>query len=322
MRLDATSGQWATVTVYANLASGANTIKLVYATAGPASSGGLHVDKIDITRPETRAYNPAGQLTQRADATGVPTFSWNTNGQLTATVDPVTGTARALNYNDAGQPCLATFNSATPAPGCARQTGTHSRALSFDTYGRVATDTRHDTSNTETYSGTYGYYANGAVQQEVIAPAAVSGSGNHTYTYDQADRVTSWAGPAGAVNYGYDNAGNRTTAGAETFACNARNQQTAKSGAPQTPAIKPAAIVPGVTATLEQLLYGWTWRPSYSECVAKRDAHTTTGTTAPGPTCAESTPGITDSDVASACRGGCGGLHGKDAARPWASCRP
>jgi YD repeat-containing protein len=48
---------------------------------------------------------------------------------------------------------------------------------------------------------------------------------HHTYTYDSAQRLTSWAKPGStAVTFGYDKAGNRTAAARTTFTHSDRNQ--------------------------------------------------------------------------------------------------
>ncbi|MCC6434837.1 MAG: hypothetical protein IT196_07400 [Acidimicrobiales bacterium] len=62
----------------------------------------------------------------------------------------------------------------------------------------------------------------------------MAGAGGHSYSYDQGGRITNWTSPAGAVNYSWDKAGNRTAAGATSFTYDARNRQTTNAGTAQT----------------------------------------------------------------------------------------
>jgi RHS repeat-associated protein len=63
-----------------------------------------------------------------------------------------------------------------------------------------------------------------AVQSKTVSVPSNAASGVHSYTYDLADCLKTWASSAGAVTYGYDNAGNRTSAGARSFVYDARNR--------------------------------------------------------------------------------------------------
>jgi RHS repeat-associated protein len=80
----------------------------------------------------------------------------------------------------------------------------------------------------------YGYDLNGNLKSKTTAGFA--GSAASTYTYDEANRLTSWNNGTATVNYGYDGAGNRTQTGNETLVYDARDEVTstqAGSG-PQT----------------------------------------------------------------------------------------
>ena len=216
VRFSPTNAGWATVTTYAQLNAGTNTIKLSYNTAA-GSAGGLHVDKVDITRPERRTYDQSARLTQRVDSTGVNTFTYNNRDQLASLTDAVTGTTSADDYKDAAQSCLITYTQATPTSSCTRAGGKNTRSFTYDNYGRTGSDVRHNTSNAETWRADYTYHGDSMVATETIAPAAVAGSGAHSYAYDQAGRLTNWTSPAGSVNYTWDKAGNQSTNGATVF---------------------------------------------------------------------------------------------------------
>ncbi len=50
------------------------------------------------------------------------------------------------------------------------------------------------------------------------------GAGNNSYEYDKAGRLTAWTGPAGRVEYEWDDGGNRTRAGSKTATFDERNR--------------------------------------------------------------------------------------------------
>jgi RHS repeat-associated protein len=64
-----------------------------------------------------------------------------------------------------------------------------------------------------------------------ITQAGNTAAGTYTYGYDRGSRLRSSTNPANAVTYyTYDNAGNRLTAGAQTFSYDARNRLTSGAG--------------------------------------------------------------------------------------------
>ncbi len=60
----------------------------------------------------------------------------------------------------------------------------------------------------------YGYDPNGNLTSKTTSGFA--GASANTYTYDEANRLTSWNNGTTTVNYAYDGAGNRIQAGNET----------------------------------------------------------------------------------------------------------
>ncbi len=79
-------------------------------------------------------------------------------------------------------------------------------------------------------STTYGYYPDDNVQTKNVNYTGNASSGTNTYTYDATDRLKTWAGPQGSITYGYDKAGNRISAGAQSFVYDPRNRLTTGSG--------------------------------------------------------------------------------------------
>src|SRR5207245_2832028 len=53
-----------------------------------------------------------------------------------------------------------------------------------------------------------------------------TGSAANTYTYDQANRLTSWNNGTTTTSYGYDASGNRTQVGANVYTYDARDELT------------------------------------------------------------------------------------------------
>jgi RHS repeat-associated protein len=92
-------------------------------------------------------------------------------------------------------------------------------AYSYDGVGRLTGDAISPAG-----SVAYTYFADDAVQSKTVSVPGNAASGVHSYTYDAADRLKTWGSGAGTVTYGYDGAGNRTSAGGQSFVYDARNR--------------------------------------------------------------------------------------------------
>ncbi|WP_239395218.1 RHS repeat domain-containing protein, partial [Frankia sp. CiP3] len=58
-----------------------------------------------------------------------------------------------------------------------------------------------------------------------VGSGSAAGSGSQSFGYDRADRLTSWTNPANVTtSYGWDGAGNRTSAGGAAASFDERNQ--------------------------------------------------------------------------------------------------
>ena len=71
----------------------------------------------------------------------------------------------------------------------------------------------------------YGYDADGNLTSKTTTGFA--GPTANTYTYDEADRLTSWNNGTTTTNYAYDGDGNLTQAGQYTYTFDARDEETA-----------------------------------------------------------------------------------------------
>ena len=164
---------------------------------------------------QSYGYNSDGQLTSRTDATGTAAFGYDAAGRLASMTDPVTGTAMAYGYDATGELTTVSYGS-----------GADSQALAYDALGRVTADTLKTSGGTTIASAAYTWDPAGNLTGQTTTGTA--GAGTSTYTYDQANWLTSWTAPSGpATSYGYDNAGNLTSAGPASYSYNQRDQLTA-----------------------------------------------------------------------------------------------
>lgn len=176
---------------------------------------------LTITGPNDTAsftYTKDGRMASRDDAAGTTTYTYDVAGRFKTAANPTTGIGLTVGYNVMSQPATITYG-----------TGNSVRTFTYDPLHRLKTDTLK-TSNGATTLGsiTYGYDANSNETSKVTTGFA--GAASNTYTYDLADRLTSWTAGATTTDYAYDDSGNRTQVGSKTFSYDARNQLTSQSG--------------------------------------------------------------------------------------------
>ncbi|MET8907613.1 LamG-like jellyroll fold domain-containing protein [Micromonospora sp. NPDC004551] len=163
------------------------------------------------------AYNRDGNLSSRTDAAGATTFGYDVAGRLRSAANTTTGINLTVGYNTMSQVATLTYGSGNV------------RSLGYDYLHRLKTDTLKNAAGTTTLASiAYGYDNNGNETSKVTTGFA--GSSSNTYTYDLADRLSSWNNGTTTIGYAYDNAGNRTQAGSKTFTYDARNQLATDSG--------------------------------------------------------------------------------------------
>lgn len=177
----------------------------------------------------TYSYNGDGTLATRNDASGAATFTYDGAARLKTTADPVTGRTSDYGYNAAGQEASVTDRSVSQ---------TTSRTLGYDSLGRLSSDQLGQIPDpgvpaVTRIGETYGYDLDDNLKTKSdLAPGKTSAN---SYGYDGADRLTSWTDPTSKVTtYGWDDAGNRTTAGAQTFSYNERNELMSGGGSTYT----------------------------------------------------------------------------------------
>jgi RHS repeat-associated protein len=159
------------------------------------------------------AYNSDGLMSARTDASGTTSYTYDTNDRLSSAVDAATGTSVNYGYNTLSQVTAIAYG-----------TGQNTRSFSYDSLHRLISDTVQTASGATVTSIGYGYDANGNLSSKTTSGFGASTS--NSYTYDYADRLTSWNNGTSTVAYGYDAAGNRTQVGSNVYTYDARDQLT------------------------------------------------------------------------------------------------
>ncbi|MEV0726977.1 LamG-like jellyroll fold domain-containing protein [Micromonospora purpureochromogenes] len=190
----------------------------------PAGTNTLSYDDrglpLTITGPNDSAsfsYTKDGRMASRTDAAGATSYTYDTAGRFKTATNPTTGINLTVGYNNLSQPASITYG-----------TNNNVRTFTYDSLHRLKTDTLKTSSGAQTLGSiTYGYDNNGNETSKVTTGFA--GAGSNTYTYDLADRLTSWTAGTTTTAYAYDDSGNRTQAGTKTFTYDARNQLMTQS---------------------------------------------------------------------------------------------
>lgn len=165
------------------------------------------------------AYDESGRATVRWDTSTVTTFTWTDRDELDTATDSLTGTSHHYLWDDAGQ-----LDKITEGAGAEVTT----RDYSYNDRGWLNLVVLTHPDGTNSAAQIYDYDVDGNVVLDwMIQP----GGTVNTYTYDHAGRLASWT-PFGqpTVDYGYDLAGNRKTAGNASYDYDERNRLTDADG--------------------------------------------------------------------------------------------
>jgi len=161
-------------------------------------------------------YDEDGRLDGRSDGGTFTNYHYDARSQLVAVDGAATSGTRIYDYDDAGQLTSIDYHGGTGAL----------RTYDHDQLGRVTTDTLTGPSGT-LRAQTYGYDNNDNLTTTTVTGTGVAGAGTQTYGYDWANRLTSWTNQANTTTaYGWDGAGNRTSADGVTATFDARNRLT------------------------------------------------------------------------------------------------
>ncbi|MEV5752124.1 LamG-like jellyroll fold domain-containing protein [Actinoallomurus sp. NPDC052308] len=158
-------------------------------------------------------YDGDGLPTARTDAAGTTSYTYDTADRLKTLTEPATGTQLTYGYDQLSQLKTITYGG-----------GGNVRTYDYDHLHRLTGDTLKTASGSTVASIAYGYDANGNETSKTTT--GFSGSTSNTYTYDKANRLTSWDDGHAKTQYDYDASGNRTRVGANVYTYDARDQLT------------------------------------------------------------------------------------------------
>ncbi|MER5645593.1 polymorphic toxin-type HINT domain-containing protein [Streptosporangium sp. NPDC002524] len=206
---------------------------VTYDTAGRVTAIGDHtleyndrslLTKVSKATNQVAAYgyDARGNLSQRVDTTGTANYTWDDADRLRTASDPVTGRTFTYGYDKADR--LTSQTSANPV---------NTQTYIYDAVDRPTSQTLKNSSNAQLAKIVYEWDKDDNLTTKTTTGTA--GAGTNTYGYDHAGRLTSWTAPGGAVTaYEWDDSGNRTKAGNETFVYDERNRLTSGGGVDYT----------------------------------------------------------------------------------------
>jgi RHS repeat-associated protein len=151
------------------------------------------------------------------DAAGTTSYGYDTAGRLIDVTNSTAGVKAAVSYNSMSLVDKIVYG-----------TSGNTRNFSYDSLHRVVGDELKTPSGTSIGKVAYGWDANGNEISKTTTGFA--GSAANSYTYDLADRLTSWGNGSTTTNYAYDRSGNRTQNGAKTFTYDERNRLVSGDG--------------------------------------------------------------------------------------------
>jgi len=196
--------------------------------SGASGTNTLEYDDRDlptsVTGPSgdaTFEYNPDGALAKRTDAAGPTTFGYDTAGRLATLTNTGAEVKQSYTYNSLSQVDKITFAA----------TATN-RKFTYDDLHRLTDDELRNQSGGLAAKIHYGWDNNDNLTAKTTTGFA--GAAANTYTYDLADRLSSWNNGTTTVAYAYDKSGNRLQNGAKLFTYDQRNRLLTADGSAYT----------------------------------------------------------------------------------------
>lgn len=157
-------------------------------------------------------YNGDGLMTSRSDAAGTTGYSYDGDDRLKTLDDASTGTQLTYSYNSLSQ-----------VKGIQYGSSGQDRTFTYNSRHELTGDTLAQ-GDTTLASVTYGYDGNGNLTSKDTT--GVAGASDNTYSYDWANRLTSWDNGTSTTDYGYDDSGNRVQVGSNVYTYDARDELT------------------------------------------------------------------------------------------------
>jgi RHS repeat-associated protein len=168
-------------------------------------------------------YNADGLMTSRTDAAGTTSYTYDKADRLATAADPLTGATLSYGYDADSLPTGISYaQGGTAGP---------SQSLGYNGLQQLTSDTLASASGAAIASASYLYNPDGDMTSQVTTGYA--GAGSTSYTYDEADWLTSATTGGTTTSYGYDADGDLTQAGGATYDYNAQDQlasSTASAG--------------------------------------------------------------------------------------------
>ena len=162
------------------------------------------------------AYTPDGMLAKRTDAAGVTDYGYDTAARLKTLNNSTAGTALTYEYDVNSAVKKITYGAG------------NTRTFGYDGVSRLTSDELKTGAGASIGKIEYGWDANSNETSKTTTGFGGATIAN-TYTYDHADRLTSWNNGNTAIGYTYDGAGNRTGNGSTTYTYDARNRLVSDS---------------------------------------------------------------------------------------------
>ncbi|MGW0432571.1 LamG-like jellyroll fold domain-containing protein [Micromonospora sp. NPDC003197] len=169
---------------------------------------------LSVTGPSgdsTFAYNQDGQVASRDDAAGTTSYTYDGAGRLATIVNSGAGVQLSNTYNSLSQVSKITYGASG-----------NTRNFGFDDLHRPVTDELKTATGTSIGKIAYGWDTNDNIISKTTTGFA--GAATNTYTYDQADRLTSWNNGTATSVYAYDKSGNRVQNGSKLFMYDQRSR--------------------------------------------------------------------------------------------------
>nr|MDT0662621.1 LamG-like jellyroll fold domain-containing protein [Micromonospora sp. DSM 115978] len=162
-------------------------------------------------------YTPDGLMASRNDAAGSTVYGYDDAGRLASVDNADMGTSIGYTYDVMSAVSSMTFGGTT-----------NRRVFGYDDLHRLTSDRLVSSGGSTIASIAYGWDANGNETSKTVTRGS-STTVDNTYTYDLADRLTSWDDGSTTVGYRYDAAGNRVGVGDIDYVYDARNRLVSDS---------------------------------------------------------------------------------------------
>jgi RHS repeat-associated protein len=190
----------------------------VTSATGPAGADtfsyddrGLLLTADGVSGTSSFGYSADGAVTSRVDAGGTTSYTYDTDGRLATVANMATGVNLSIGYNPVSLPTTMSYGTSSDV-----------RSLGYDTMHRLTADEVKTNGGASVAKIVYGYDANSNETSKTTT--GFTGSAANIYTYDLANRLTSWNDGTTTTPYAYDKSGNRTQTGSKLFTYDARNQ--------------------------------------------------------------------------------------------------